>query len=124
MVDKPGIDCAFGTEIHRLCSLAGQDVGLVALCLFLRVGLAQNRHRQVWKIHHPRAIPICARVLSGIGRGGTGREWGYIDKQGYFALPPRFRKGRAFKDGIAQVCDNEQWIHRQNGPIYLAFAIP
>jgi WG containing repeat len=46
--------------------------------------------------------PACA---SNCGPSGSGRNWGYINKGGQFAIKPRFDyKPKPFKNGLALVC--------------------
>jgi hypothetical protein len=47
---------------------------------------------------------IIPEGIAGVTKDG---KFGYIDTTGKYVIAPKFKKGFAFRDGIAQVCDAE-----------------
>src|SRR5215472_12806988 len=126
----------FGIKMQAVLTRhSRQALGLIALCLSLHVGLAQNSRDPLpvqvndkygfidstGKIVIPAEYDFAWGFSEGMASAWKGRQAGYIDSSGKFIIPAQFQYARGFSQGLAEVELGEEWgyINKQGN-----FVIP
>ncbi|HYL98798.1 MAG TPA: WG repeat-containing protein, partial [Blastocatellia bacterium] len=66
-----------------------------------RIGFINRSGRM---LHQFEGFEICPKVIEGLIVTKSGvHGWGYINQRGEMAVPPRFRGGQVFSDGLAAI---------------------